>query len=138
MITEEIKNIKSGTTELRKFSLIMGVALMVTGIALFLKENRLHAIFLLVSPCLILTGLLAPKFLLPIHKVWMTIAVMMGWVMTRLILVVLFYLVITPVGLGARLFGKDILSQKIERDAESYWIKRGEIDIETSDYEKQF
>ncbi len=58
------------------------------------------------------------------HVAWMTFAQILGWFMTRVILSIFYYLVLTPVGLLMRLLGKDLLDMKIDRSAQSYWKKR--------------
>lgn len=58
------------------------------------------------------------------HVAWMTFAQYLGWFMTRVILSIFFYLVITPVGLLMRAFGKDLLDMKIDKSAPTYWKKR--------------
>ena len=83
-------------------------------------------------------GLALPMALKPFQLAWMTLAILMGWVMTRLILFVLFYLVFTPVGLIARLFGKKFFPTSFDTSADSYWITRERVVTETSDYEKQY
>ncbi|NOY39131.1 MAG: hypothetical protein GXO95_02550 [Nitrospirae bacterium] len=69
----------------------------------------------------------------------MTLAVLMGWVMTRLILFVLFFMVVTPIGLLARILNRDLLRLKIDRDScSSYWIPKRKEEVKKSDYERQF
>ena len=79
-----------------------------------------------------------PAFLKPIHKIWMGFALILGSIMTRVILSVLFYLVITPISLISRLSGKDFLDLKIDKSIVSYWIQREKIIFEKANYEKQF
>ena len=59
----------------------------------------------------------------PVEKVWMKVAEALGFVSTRVILTVAFYLIIVPVGLVIRLLGRDLLSLKINRDVDTYWSK---------------
>jgi hypothetical protein len=54
------------------------------------------------------------------------------------ILSVLFYLVVTPIGLLGRLFGKGFLDLKFNRNVDSYWIPKAKVKLEKSDYERQF
>jgi hypothetical protein len=54
----------------------------------------------------------------------MGLAVIMGHMMSRIILSLMFFLIFTPVGLFLRVFRKDILKEKIDVNADSYWIKR--------------
>ncbi len=60
----------------------------------------------------------------PIHIAWMTLAFALGWFNTRLLLGIFFYLILTPIGVVMRLLGVDLIDQKIDRRAESYWKKR--------------
>jgi len=53
-----------------------------------------------------------------------SLAYFIGGIVSRVILTVLFYVVLTPTGLVLRLFGKDVLDQRFEKDRESYWIKK--------------
>jgi hypothetical protein len=68
----------------------------------------------------------------------MTLAVLLGWLMTRIILTILFYLVVTPIGLLAKLSGKDFLNRKFNREAQSYWIPRKATTTDKRNYENQF
>ncbi len=86
----------------------------------------------------ITTGLVLPTALTPIYKGWMGLATIMGWFMTRVILGVLFYLVITPVGLISKIMGKDFLDLKINRAQKSYWKRREPKAFEKESCENQF
>lgn len=61
-----------------------------------------------------------------------------GELITKLLLSVVFYIAITPLGLIMRLFGKDMLKKRIEKDRDSYWIKKESAAEPISSYEKQF
>jgi hypothetical protein len=69
----------------------------------------------------------------------MSLALVLGLLVSTLLLALLFYLVVTPVGLLARLCGKDFLQRRISRGAASYWIRRDPSVVRTpDDYERQF
>lgn len=138
MLIEEIKNIKSGKSDLRKFGITVGIVVGLIGGLLLWKDRESYPYFLTISVFLIVSGILFPKVLLPLQRVWMTIAVIMGWFMTRVILSILFYLVFTPIGLIARLMGKEFLELKIDKRRDSYWIYRKEKPYDRRDYERQF
>lgn len=138
MLIEEIKNIKSGKSDLRKFGITVGIVVGLIGGLLLWKDRGSYPYFLTISVFLIVSGILFPKVLLPLQRVWMTIAVIMGWFMTRVILSILFYLVFTPIGLIARLMGKEFLELKIDKRRDSYWIYRKEKPYDRRDYERQF
>ena len=138
MIVEEIKNIKSGKSDLRKFGITMGIVLILLGGLLFWREKDYYFYFFILAAAFIIPGLVVPAVLKPIHKVWMTISIILGWIMTRVILSVLFYFVVTPTGWLARLFGKQFLDLKIDKGVSSYWISKEEQKLNKADYERQF
>jgi len=139
MMIEEIKNIKSGRKELRKFGVSVGMIFALLAGLLFWREKESYSVFLILAALLVVPGLILPAVLKPIYRVWMTLAVIMGWLMTRVILSLLFYLLVTPIAFSARIFGKDFLDRAFERDGrESYWIKKEPMKTEKKDYERQF
>lgn len=138
VIKDEIKNIKSGKKELREFGITLGVFFGLLGV-LFWWRNKPSFLYLFIaSGFFAFFGLLIPIVLKPIQKIWMAIALVMGSIMTRVILSVLFYLVITPIGIICRVLGKDILDLTIDKSRESYWIKREKSIINKVRYEKQY
>lgn len=75
---------------------------------------------------LVAMGLVAPGALGPVYRAWMTGALAMGFVMTRVILTVAFVFVFVPVGLFFRLIRRDVLQQRPDPSAPSYWIRRAD------------
>ncbi len=138
MLIEEIRQIKSSKKDLRKFGLTIGTVLLVIGAFLFFKGKDPAVYWAAAGFLLIVVSFAAPTVLKPLNKIWMTLAIMLGWVMTRVILVILFYLVLTPTGLIARSFGKDFLDRRIDRTSKSYWQKREKKTFDRRDYERQF
>ncbi|MBI4847190.1 MAG: hypothetical protein HY808_01245 [Nitrospirae bacterium] len=138
MLLEEIKNIKAEKSDLRKFGLTVGGAFLILGGVLFWYNKGAAPYILIVSAVLIFSGLLFPQILKPLYRIWMTLAVILGWFMTRVILGILFYLVFTAIGLVPRLLGKQFLDLKMDNTKESYWILREPKQFKQSDYERQF
>ena len=138
MLLEEIENIKSGKSELRKFGIMIGIVLGLLGGLLLWRGKDSYTYFLLLSTVFIFLGLVLPIVLKPIQKVWMTFAVILGWFMTRFILSILFYVVFTSIGLVSRLFGKQFLDLKMDNSKKSYWNYRKTREFKKSDYERQF
>jgi hypothetical protein len=135
---EEIKNIKSEKSDLRKFGIIVGIVLLIIAGFFFLKEKESFQLFLTIGIILFVTGIVIPFTLKPIYWVWMVFSTILGWFMTRVILSLLFYVVFTPIGLIARLFGKQFLDLKQNHSQQSYWNMRIVETFDTQNYEKQF
>ena len=138
MIIDEIKKIESTKKKLREFGFLVGGVMCVLGILLWRRGRGSFPYFLVPGIFLVITGALIPSILKPIQKVWMTFAILMGWVMTRVLLSVLFYLTLTPLGFILRLTGKDLLDQRLDPKKNSYWKIRSQTPRIPSDYERQF
>ena len=135
---EEIRNIKSSKKELRNFGSTIGIVLLLIAGVLFYKNNNLFISFAYIAGVFIVLGFLFPQLLKPIYFIWMIFAVVIGWIMTRLILSVLFFVIISIIRLIAGIFGKSFLELNISKDSKSYWNHRFS-DVEMNqDYEKQF
>ena len=137
-IIEEIKNIKGNKSDWKKFGITMGIILSVIGFFLLWKKNNNYNYILFLAAAFFITGLILPSILRPIYKAWMALAVVMNFIMTRVIMAVIFYLIVTPTGLIASLTGKKFLDMKIDKNAKSYWIVREKTSKLKSDYERQF
>ncbi len=138
MLAEDIKNIRSKKSDLRKFGVTVGIVLGLLGGVLLWRDKDLYLYFLAVSLFLIISGLISPFILKPLQKAWMTIAIVIGWFMTRLILCMLFFFLLTPIRFIARIFGKVFLDRKFRTGAKSYWIPRDTAAAGKDQYEKQF
>ena len=86
----------------------------------------------------VVTGLFLTSILRPIYVVWMKFAYILVWINMRVILGLFFYVVLTPVGLVFRLLGKDLIDQKIDRAAPTYWKRREPQRLDASRYERLF
>lgn len=138
MVIEEIKRIDSRQKKLREFGFVVGGVLTALGVFLWLRGKTTFPYFLLPGIFLIVIGAVFPLALKPFQKAWMTLAVLMGWVMTRVLMTLLFFLAITPISLILRITGRDLLDTKLDVHAKSYWKIRPPISQTPSDYERQF
>ena len=135
---EEIKNIKSKKSDISKFGITIGIILMIIAGLLFWKEKESSQIFFTVGTILFVLGILVPAVLKPIYWIWIIFATILGWIMTRVILSLLFYIIITPIGLISRFFGKQFLELRWEKSKESYWNFRTNEHLQKENYLKQF
>ena len=105
---------------------------------LFWRGKESFEAILVTGSALILLGLVIPVVLKPIYWIWMILAVILGWIMTRVILSLLFYVVITPIGIFSRLFGSKFLDLKWDKSKDSYWNARTKTQRNNEEYERQF
>jgi hypothetical protein len=138
MIREDIKQLKTGERELRKFGWLVGGVLAALGTFMWLRHKIYFPYFLGPGIALVVSGFLFPKALKYVYIAWMSVAIVIGFVVSTVILTIFFLLVITPIGLIARLCRKDFLSLKIQRKAPTYWIPRERLVKTAAEYEQQF
>jgi hypothetical protein len=138
MLKEEFKHIKETKKDLRKFGLTVGGVLAAIAVLLFFFEKPSAIYFVVIGGLLILFGALFPQLLRPLNRIWMSLAIILGFFMSRVILTVLFYLVLTPIALLAKLVGKKFMILKYDKSAKTYWERRTIIHKKQIDYERQF
>jgi hypothetical protein len=113
------------TRQFRSFGLIVGAGFAVIGLLPVIFSGRPPRVWaLIVAGGLATAGVLMPRALKPLHRVWMQLAEVLGWINTRIILLVVFFVVIVPTGLFLRILGRDILHLKFPVDGDSYRVVR--------------
>jgi len=138
MIKEEFKYIKESKKDLRKFGLTVGGVLLLIAACLFYFEKPSAIYFGVIGGVLLVSGLTIPQMLKPLNKVWMGLAIVLGFFMSRLILTILFYFALTPISIIAKLARKKFITLKYDKSAKTYWEKRTIIKKKQLDYERQF
>lgn len=115
---------------LRRFGLVTGlIFILLFGLALPLLRHRAIPRWPYVPGVpLVVFGLILPRALGPVHRIWMTAGGVLGWINTRIILTIVFFLIVTPLGIVRRLVGKDSLGRRFRRDARSYRVESEALD----------
>ena len=135
---KEIKNIKSERRDLRNFGFIIGIIFLIIGGFLFWKEKEVFQIFIAISIIFILTAFTLQSVLKPVYWIWMIFGIILSWFMTLIILSLLFYVVVTSIGLTLRFFGKQFLELRWDKSKDSYWNYKIKKQYKKTDYERQF
>ncbi len=128
----------SDPREQRNFGLVMAAALAILGgIRWWLKGAPSPAIFT-AALVLLIAAVFAPFALRPLFSVWLKFSEALNWVMTRVLLTVAFYGLITPARLLNQVFGSDPLKRDWMPDAASYWETPEEQPSDRERYRNQF
>ncbi|MBD3224784.1 MAG: hypothetical protein GF313_08650 [Caldithrix sp.] len=135
-IKQELTALPVSVKNIRYFALPVGFILLLLGVWLQFNTATLSAIFLLVIGLgLAFSGLMIPKRIVWLYKIWMTLALSLGWLISRLLMVLVFYAVLTPIGFILKLFGKRLMDHRFTDKADSYWH---DVRHQKSDYEKMY
>lgn len=126
-LRNDISAIRSSPRDLRKFGVIVGsVFVLLTGFA-FWKEWWSPIIVYAVGIAgfaLIVGGLIFAESLRTVHRYWMGLAIVVGSIVSRIILFLLFFLVLTPLAMAAKVFGKKFFISYRDTTRSTYWIQR--------------
>jgi len=138
MLKDELKYIDKSDEAVKKTGLTVGVVLILVSLLLWYLGKASFIYFSIIGGLLVILAFIAIPVLRPFHKLWMTLALLMGFVMSRVILMILFYFVLTPIGLLAKIVGKKFMPLGFDKNAATYWGKRENIVKQKIDYERQF
>ena len=126
------------TSELRRFGLTVGGMFLLLGLVSWWRGHVLPPrVLWTLGALLCAPALVAPALLGAVQRVWMRAAAVLGEVNSRIILTVLFYAVIAPVGRVLRLF-RDPLERSLSDQKASNWIMRAPRPVDPAAYERQF
>jgi len=123
----------------REFGLIVGGAFTLLG-GWWLYRGKLTSVAHVIVPLgivLVLLGLIIPRVLIYPNKAWMKLAEGMSFISTRIILAIVYFGVLTPIGLIKRAMGWDPLHRRSER-SDSYWRPYSKRQLDPRHYEKMF
>ncbi len=125
----DIKDIKVFSLGLVTFLSLVSIKLSKTG--------KIFSVYLNgIAVMLFILTVLAPRLILPLYKIFSFLGKIIGWIVANIILLLIFYLIFTPIGLLAKLMHRDVLGLK-KTGQESYWVKNSEV-FSRYRYTKQF
>jgi hypothetical protein len=136
-IDDEYRKLDRSPPALRRFGYLVGSVFLLLGCVLLWRHRGPGWPLAFVGAVLVIAAALAPGTLKWIYAPWMLLAAALGWVVTRILLTIVFFLVVTPIGLLQRFFGKRAIDVGFKADAASYWQARAASPA-PKDYEKQF
>jgi hypothetical protein len=124
---------------LRKFGLTVGGTFLVLGTISWWRGHTIPPrVLWTLGTLLFVPGLVWPTVLAPVERGWMRFAGVLAYVNTRIILGVVFYLVLVPIGVLRRLLKGDPLGRHVDPNTTSHWVKREPAAVDPESYRRQF
>ena len=136
-IKEEYRRLDQSNRALRRFGLMVGAVFLLLGAILVWRHRGAGWPLFSVGAILMIAGALFPLALKWVHGPWMIMALALGWIVNGVLLTIVFFLVVTPVGLLQRIFGKRAIEVAFPTNLSSYWQARTPVS-DVKEYEKQF
>ncbi len=116
-------NVKIGSN--RSFGIVFFIVFFIIATYPLINGDELRTWSLILSIVFLFLGLLNSKILNPLNKLWFKFGILLAKIISPLVMGIIFFLVVTPIGLLMRLLKKDILNLKFNNNS-SYWIKKTE------------
>ena len=107
----------------RSFGIVFFVVFLLISIYPLINQSEIRLWSLIISIIFLVLGIANSKFLTPLNKLWFRFGLFLGKIISPIIMGVIFFFVVTPIGLLMRLLKKDLLNLKIN-DEKTYWIKK--------------
>tara|TARA_X000000950_G_scaffold32712_1_gene35169 strand:+ start:1243 stop:1629 length:387 start_codon:yes stop_codon:yes gene_type:complete len=107
----------------RGFGVVFFVVFLAIGIYPILIGDEIKYWSLIISIIFLILGILNSKVLTPLNKIWFRFGILLGKIISPLVMAIIFFFVVTPIGLLMRFIGKDVLNLKFNND-KSYWIEK--------------
>jgi len=107
----------------RSFGTVFFIVFLLIALYPLLKDNDLRIWSLVISFIFLILGLINSKILTPLNRLWFKFGLLLGKFISPLIMGIIFFIVVTPIGIIMRLLKKDLLNLKYNKK-ETYWIDK--------------
>ena len=125
MLSNSNSKIKIGSN--RSFGLVFFVVFLIISFWSFRGNlNEISILPFFIAIIFLILGLMKSKLLTLLNKIWFRFGIILGAIIAPIIMAIIFFLVVTPIGLLMKIMGKDLLKKNYDKAAKSYWIKRNQ------------
>ncbi|MAJ86363.1 MAG: hypothetical protein CL687_05355 [Candidatus Pelagibacter sp.] len=107
----------------RSFGILFFIVFIIIGLWPIKNSDSPNYVFLGIALIFLILGLVNSKALTPINKLWIKFGELLGKIIAPIIMAIVFFIILTPVGLLMRVIGKDLINLKFNKK-QTYWIKR--------------
>ena len=109
----------------RSFGIVFFVVFLLVGLYPLTYSGELRLWSVIISLIFLVLALINSKILTPLNKLWFRFGIFLGKIISPVIMGIIFFLVVTPIGLVMRLLGKDLLNLRYNKN-KSYWIEKND------------
>ncbi len=110
----------------KNFGIVFAVVFLLISLYPLIDNKDVHLWSLIISLIFFLLAYVAPKVLSVPNKLWFKLGMALGAVVAPVVMALVYFSTVVPIGLIMRLMGKDLLRQKLDKNTKSYWIERNE------------
>lgn len=122
----------------RSFGIVFFVVFLIIGLWPLISDNPVRIWSLSIAGAFLAVALVAPQILAPLNRLWFKFGMLLARIINPIVMLIIYVVTILPIGFLLRLGGKDLLRQKMDTDADSYWILRAPPGPEPESLTDQF
>tara|TARA_B100001027_G_C16185333_1_gene293452 strand:- start:417 stop:812 length:396 start_codon:yes stop_codon:yes gene_type:complete len=115
-------NIKMSSN--RSFGLVFFVVFLILGLWPVKSGGDINILLILISLVFLFLAIIKSKFLTPLNKLWFKFGIKLGAIIAPIVMGVVFFLVVTPIGIIMKITGRDLINKKINKNIKTYWLNR--------------
>tara|TARA_B100000963_G_scaffold172071_1_gene149626 strand:+ start:904 stop:1284 length:381 start_codon:yes stop_codon:yes gene_type:complete len=108
----------------RSFGILFFILFLILGLWPLKNNDNLNLYLIIISCIFLILGLTNSKFLSPLKKLWIKFGEILGSIIAPIVMALIYFIFLTPISLVVRIFGKDLLGIKFNKNIKTYWIKR--------------
>ena len=125
-MSEIASHVSTEQSSEKSFGVVFSIVFLIVALYPLINSAGLRIWALVVSIIFFLLAFLAPKILVLPNKLWFKFGLLIGSIVAPIVMAFVYFVTALPIGLIMRLLGKDLLKQKLDKNAKSYWVKRSE------------
>ncbi|SMF52602.1 hypothetical protein SAMN02745866_03344 [Alteromonadaceae bacterium Bs31] len=137
-MSENTAHVKIEMGSARNFGLVFAAFFLGISAFLYFSKNTLNYWVILAALAFVSLAVVKPKLLEPLNILWFKLGMILGAIVAPLVMILIYFLVVTPTGLLMRLFGKDPLLLRKSPGLKTHWIKREKNNSQPSSMKNQF
>ena len=118
-----MSEIKINLPSNKSFGILFFIVFLILSLYPLIDGHQIRIWSLIISLIFLILGILEAKILTPLNNLWFKFGIFLGKIISPLIMGIIFFLVVTPIGIIMRIFGKDVLNLKYNKN-QSYWIEK--------------
>ena len=129
-----MKNNEIKISSNKSFGIVFAIVFFLIALWPIIKSDDIRIWSLIVSIIFLILGIMNSSILTPLNKIWFRFGIFLGNLIAPVVMGIIFFFVVTPIGLIMRLFGRDLIKLK-KNNENSYWIEKKDTE---SSMKKQF
>ena len=108
----------------RSFGLLFFIVFLIIGLWPLKNGESFNYYFIIISLIFLILGIINSSLLTPLNKLWVKFGEILGLVIAPIVMAIVYFIILTPISLIVRIFGKDLLGVNFSKKVNSYWIER--------------